>query len=202
MIDSERHGVELTRVTRMFFSVLIVHCALFLTACEEKIKPSVANTGVGQDVPTQESWKSHITFTDSGRVTAIVNAGHIAVFEHSRFTLLDEGVRIDFFNEKAQHTSALTADRGKVNDVTHDLEAYGNVVVVSDSGTVLKTQELFWDNARQLIHTPAYVEIASPSEQIQGQGLESDQSLKNYRIFKVTGKARVEEEGGGTVTKE
>ena len=177
-------------------SLLIAHSSLLFLGCEEKIKPSVANTSVGQDVPTQESWNSHITFTDSGRVTAIVNAGHIAVFENTRYTLLDEDVRIDFFNEEQQHTSTLTAQRGKVNDVTHDLEAFGGVVVVSDSGTTLKTQELYWDNARQLIHTPNYVQITSPTEQIQGRGLESDQSLKNYRIFKVTGKARVEEEGG------
>ena len=186
----------LTRESLVSSSLLIALCCLLLVACEEKIKPSVANTSVGQDVPTQESWNSHITFTDSGRVTAIVNAGHIAVFENTRYTLLDEDVRIDFFNEEQQHTSTLTAQRGKVNDVTHDLEAFGDVVVVSDSGTTLKTQELYWDNARQLIHTPNYVEITSSTEQIQGRGLESDQSLKNYRIFKVTGKARVEEEGG------
>jgi len=178
-------------------SLLIACSSVLLIGCEEKIKPSVANTSVGRDVPTQESWNSHITFTDSGRVTAIVNAGHIAVFENSRFTLLEEGVRIDFFNERSsQHTSTLTAQRGKVNDMTHDMEAFGNVVVVSDSGTTLKTQELYWNDARELIHTPAYVEITSPDEQIQGQGLESDQSLKNYRIFKVTGKARLEEESG------
>ena len=165
--------------------------SLFLVVgCAEKIKPSVANTGVGQDVPTQESWNSAITFTDSGKVTAIVHAGHIAVYANSKYTLLDSGIHIDFFNHREQHTSVLTADRGKVNDATHDLEAYGNVVVVSDSGTTLRSLELYWSDARQLIHTPAFVEITSPTEQIRGHGLESDQSLKNYRIFRVTGEAK------------
>lgn len=168
--------------------MVVLH--VFLAGCEEKIKPSIASTGVGQDVPTQESWNSRITFTDSGRVTAIVYAGHIAVYENSRTTILDEGIQVDFFNEFEQRTSTLTAQQGKVNDVTHDLEAYGNVVVVSDSGTTLKTEELFWNNARQLIHTSAFVEIISPTEHIRGHGLESDQNLKNYRIFRVTGQAK------------
>jgi len=77
-----------------------------------------------------------------------------------------------------------------VNDLTHDLEAHENVVVVSDSGTTLNTQELYWTNATQKIHSPAYVEITSPTEHIQGQGFESDKSLKHYVIIKVTGKAK------------
>lgn len=161
--------------------------------CAEKIKPSIASTTVGQDVPTQESWNSYITFTDSGKVTARVFAGHIAVYENSKVTFLDDGITVDFFNEFEQHTSTLTAQRGKVNDLTHDLEAYGNVVVVSDSGTMLKTEELYWNDARQLIHTPAFVEIISPTEHIRGHGFESDHGLKSYRIFRVTGEARTGE---------
>jgi LPS export ABC transporter protein LptC len=179
--------------SKFFFLLLIAYFSqLLVTGCTEKIKPSVASTGVGQDVPAQESWNSRITFTDSGKVTAVVFAGHIAVYANSRTTSLDDGIQVDFFDQHEQHTSTLTAQRGLVNDVTHDLEAYGDVVVVSDSGATLKTQELFWNDARQLIHTPAYVEIISPTEQIQGHGLESDQSLKNYRIFRVTGQAKNE----------
>ena len=174
-------------------TALLILTLLCVFGCGEKIKPSVANIGIGQDVPTQESWKTSITFTDSGRVTAVVHAGHIAVFSNRKSTLLDQKIKVDFFNDREQHTSNLTAERGTVNDETHDLEAYGNVVVVSDSGTTLKCEELFWSDAKQLIHTPAFVEIASPSDHIQGHGLESDQSLKNYKIFRVTGQAQTKQ---------
>lgn len=177
------------RLVSCFFLLAFLH----LTGCEEKIKPSVANTAVGQDIPTQESWNTSITFTDSGRVTAVVRAAHIAVYSTRKYTDLDGGIKVDFFDEQEHHTSVLTADRGKVDDQTQDLQAIGNVLVVSDSGTTLKTTELWWANARQLIHTPAYVEITSPTEQIQGHGLESDQHLKNYKIFRVTGKAQANE---------
>jgi len=177
------------RLVSCFFLLASLH----LTGCEEKIKPSVANTGVGQDVPTQESWNTSITFTDSGRVTAIMHAGHIAVHSTEQYTSLDGGIKVDFFDEQEHHTSVLTADRGKVDDQTQDLQASGNVVVESDSGTILKTSELWWANAKQLIHTPAYVEITSPSEQIRGHGLESDQHLTNYRIFRVTGRSQAKE---------
>jgi len=140
--------------------------------------------------PAQESWNAAITFTDSGRVTGILHAGHIASFTEKKFTTLDSGLTVDFYDERQHHTSVLTARRGRVDDRTHDFEAHENVVVVSDSGTTLRTEELYWNNVARKIHTPAYVDISSPTEQIQGQGLESDQSLKRYTIFKVTGQAR------------
>ena len=172
--------------------LLLALSSLLLYACEEKIKPSVSSA-VNGDVPSQESWNAKITFTDSGRVTAILHAGHIAVYENKKFTYLDSGVVIDFYDEEQRHTSVLTAQRGKVNDVTHDLEAHGNVIAVSDSGTTVKSDEMFWNNATQKVHTQAFVEVTSPKEHIRGQGFESDRDLKQYKIFKVTGQATTNE---------
>ena len=124
---------------------------------------------------------------------AILLSGHIAVYQPQQSTILDESVRVDFFDEFERHTSRLTARRGRVNDLTRDFEAYENVVVVSDDGTTLKTDRLFWTNATRVIHTDAYVEITSPTEEIRGVGMESDQSLRNYKIFRVTGQAVTKE---------
>ncbi|MDI6765459.1 MAG: LPS export ABC transporter periplasmic protein LptC [Bacteroidota bacterium] len=170
--------------------LLFALCSLLLLGCESKVKPPISSLGIGQDVPTQESWNAVITFTDSGRITAVLRAGHIAVFSEQKKTLMDSNITVDFFDENSNHTSTLTAKKGIVHDLTHDLEARENVIVVNDSGTTLRTEELYWMNKTQKIHTPAFVEITSPTEQIQGHGLESDQSLKYYTIPKVTGKAK------------
>ncbi len=177
----------------ILYSMLTALCSLLMISCEEKIQPSIASTGVNGDVPAQESWNAKITFTDSGRISAILRAGHIAVYENTKFTYLDSNIVIDFFDEHQRHTSMLTAQHGRVNDVTHDLEARGNVVVVSDSGTTVKTEEMYWNNTTQKVYTQAYVEVTSPKEQIQGHGFESDRELKQYKIFKVTGQATTNE---------
>jgi len=160
---------------------------LLISGCEEKLKPPLTSIDVSKNLPSQESWNATITFTDSARVSAILRAGHIAVYMDRQVTMLDSGVTVDFYDTYGRHTSVLTSRRGRVNDATHDFEAHENVVVVSDSGTTLKTEDLFWNNVTGKIHTPAYVEITSPTEQIRGQGLESDQDLKHYTIFRPTG---------------
>jgi LPS export ABC transporter protein LptC len=174
-------------VNRLLAAVLLL--LLPLAGCEEKLKPAVSPAVTGGQIPAQESWNATIRFTDSGKVKGILRAGHIAAFSDRKVTYLDSNIAVDFFDEEEHHTSVLTARRGKVDDATKDFEAHDNVVVVSDSGTILKTEELFWDNNRQKIHTTAYVEITSPTEQIRGHGLESDRGLKEYRIFRVTGQA-------------
>lgn len=169
--------------------VIIVTAALIIVGCEEKVKPSVLSGVSGNQLPSQESWNSTITFTDSGIVKAIVRAKHIYSFDNSRETFLENDVKVDFFDDEGKHTTLLTADKGKVNEMTNNLEAIGNVVVKSDSGTIVRTEKMFWDNNRQLIHSPEFVRITSPKEELQGTGFESDHNLRNYKIFKVTGTA-------------
>ena len=177
-------------MTRQLFVLAVSLCLLW--GCEEKIKPSVLGGVSSTTLPSQESWNATVTFTDSGIVKAILKAGHISQYEGTKQTTMDQGVHVDFFDEHGLHSSVLTSQAGKVDETTNNLEATGNVVVVSDSGIVVETEKLYWDNQRQLIHSDEFVKITSPKEKLQGHGFESDQSLKNYRIFRVTGTAKPE----------
>jgi LPS export ABC transporter protein LptC len=172
--------------------VMLAAAVMMLTACEEKLRPSLVPMGEGE-IPGQESWRSRVTFSDSGRVKAVLWAGHITVYGTAQQTTMDDSIHVEFFDETGRRASILTARRGRVDDETRDFAAYEQVVVTSDSGTVLKTDSLFWDNQTRKITTDAHVEITSPTEQIRGQGLISDQSLRDYRIFRVTGQAVVKE---------
>ena len=162
---------------------------LIFIGCEEKIKPSVLGGVSSESLPSQESWNSTITVTDSGIVKAIIKAGHIFSFDNSTITHLNYGVKVDFFNDVGEHSSVLTSDSATVDEGSNNLEAYGHVVVKSDSGVIVMTEKLFWDNKQQLIHSPEFVRIQSPTEKLQGTGFESDANLRNYKIFNVTGQS-------------
>lgn len=166
---------------------IVLTLTMLAAGCEEKIKPSVLSSIDSEDLPQQESWDSQIVLSDSGRVRAVIDAGYLQMFESHKQTLLSEGVKVQFFNKDGTPGSVLTSDECSVDEGTNDLEAHGNVVVTSTDRTVLYTEDLYWDERRQLIHTPAFVRIVSPKERLQGVGLESDQQLRTYRIFRVTG---------------
>lgn len=161
---------------------------LFSLGCsDQSVKPKVISLKT-KELPDQESFNSTIVFSDSGIVKAILRAGYIAVYSSRNETLIEKGLTVDFYDRDGNHTSVLTADRGKVDDITQDLYAIDNVVAQSNDGTVLKTEELKWINDRRKIVTDKYVEITSSTEEIRGFGLESDQSLKDYVIFRVSGR--------------
>ncbi len=168
---------------KYFFSLIAL---AFLFSCsKEKIQPQVEKSIIQGEIPSNESWNSKMTFSDGGKIKAILYSNHIKMFDEQKFTLLD-GVKINFYNKEQKNTSWLSSIRGKVNDRTKDMYAIDSVVALNDSGTVLKTSELMWRNRDQKIITDKFVTITSPKEIIQGFGLESDQYLENYKIFNVT----------------
>ena len=167
--------------------MFILSIVLIINACsEEKVKPSIDSSIKGAELPSQESWNSTVFFSDSGKTMAVLKAGHLRVYENSKETLLDSNITVNFYNDYEHITTTLTAKRGKVNDATEDLYAYDSVVVVSDSGTTLKTDELMWRNKDRKIISDKFVTILSPKEKIEGFGFESDQHLRNYVIYNVT----------------
>ncbi len=162
------------------FLVIIAGCS------EDKVKPLIDKTINTEELPAQESWHSIVTFTDSGKTKAILHAGHLRVFTESKQTLLDSNIQVDFFDKEEHKTTTLTAKSGWVDDETQDLYAKDSVVVVSDSGVVISTEELKWRNEDRKIVSNKFVTIVSPKEKIQGYGFESDQQLRNYTIYNIT----------------
>lgn len=163
----------------------VLAAVLLLSGCEDKFKP--VNTGAATgEAPAHESWNSQVHFTDSSVTKAILSAGRISVYSTGNYTLVDSGARVEFFRD-GKMVSVLTGKRGKVNDKTKDIEIYDSVEVVSSDSVRLNTASLYWNNATRRVSTKEFVKIKTPDEEIEGEGFESDQSLKNYRIFKVSG---------------
>lgn len=166
------------------FAPLIILMFLLLN-CQEDVKPIVEQSLAGNELPEQESWDSEIYITEAGKLKAIVYADHIEAFEEKQSTFL-EGVVIDFYDEDGSKTSQLTSKRGRVDDATKNMYAIDSVVAVNDSGTVLETDELMWENKTEKIKTDKFVTITTDLERIEGYGFESDQGLEQYTIYNIT----------------
>jgi LPS export ABC transporter protein LptC len=165
---------------------LLIIPLLLITCSKENVKPPVVSSFEGKELPSQESWYSTIFFTDSGKTKAVLTTGHLRVYEQSNETLLDSGLKVDFYNDLGQKTSTLTSKRGRVDDRTNNLYAIDSVVAVNDSGVVVRTNEMVWRDKDRKITSDKFVTITSPKEQIEGYGFESDQHLQNYVIYNIT----------------
>lgn len=167
------------RILSFLIFISFTHCT------SDRVKPAIDASIKVEELPSQESWNSIITFSDSGKIKAIMNTGHLRVFDEAKETLLDENIKIDFFDENEIKTTTLTSIRGRVDDRTNNLWAIDSVVAVSDSVTLI-TDELMWRNEDKKIVSDRFVKIITPKEKIEGYGFESDQSLRNYVIYRIT----------------
>lgn len=170
---------------KLFF-VNILFLSLILFSCgEAKLKPNTDKSINSDDIPDQESKNAVITFTESGKLKAVLYSDIIKVFGNKYEKQL-EGVKILFYDDNENNTSQLTSKKGRIDDNTQDMYAIDNVVAVNDSGVTLSTEELIWKNREKKIVSDKFVKIVSAKEVIEGYGFESDQNLQNYTIFNIT----------------
>ena len=170
---------------KLFPSIFFFLLTIFVSSCDDKFKPTQTELNT-KETPAQESWNSTVVFSDSGVTKAVLKAGHISVFSDKGYTLIDSGAVVDFYRT-GEVASTLTGNKGRIDDKTKDITIYDSVKVVNKEGSELMTQKLFWNNKTQRVSSDEFVSIKTPNETIEGIGFESDQNLKNYKIFKVSG---------------
>jgi len=93
-----------------------------------------------------------------------------------------ESVRIDYFNDRGDTRSTLTAKNGLLRRKTNNMEARGDVVVTADDGTILTTQKLTWNERTGKIESDEFVRVTKGSDVFTGVGVEADPDLKNMRV--------------------
>src|SRR5262249_52911136 len=77
------------------------------------------------------------------------------------------------------------------NQVTRDMTARGNVVILNSDGTRMSTQSLHFLNREQKITSDELVRVEQKGNVLQGVGFESDPNLKHYQFrTQVTGTVR------------
>ena len=102
--------------------------------------------------------------------------------------LLTGEVKADFYNELGEHVSILFSDSAKINQLTNNLFATGNVHVESDSGFTLYANTIMWDNQYKLIESKDSVMFTTiQGDTMYGVGFESDMDLTKWKIYKPIG---------------
>jgi LPS export ABC transporter protein LptC len=166
---------------------LLLLCAIALVGCDDTERVQPVNVGNSLDRPAQITHNTTMTFSTEGVIKAVLHAKRVRTYEDQKFTYLDSGVRVEFYDRLGQHSTTLTSGRGAVNLGTNDMTAYDSVHIVSDSGTVVDTDSLQWLNRSQQLHSDAHVRIAEKNGRITtGMGFDGDQNLTHYQILRPT----------------
>ncbi len=166
----------------------LVAFTLLVVACARKEPPRTAPRPSGDRPVEQEGWQSRVVSSKEGKPSAIIFYGHMVKYKGDKFYRFNQGVEVDLFDERGGRLSHVTADSGVMHEATYDVEAHGNVVVVSDSGVVLRTERLFYSKEGDKVYSDAPVMIVrAAGDTLYGTGFESDKNLRNYTFYEPRG---------------
>jgi len=122
---------------------------------------------------------------------------------NARNLIQARAVRVDFFDDKGEVTSELTAREGEIKLRSRDMTARGDVVLQTREGTRMSTQEIHFLNLQQKIVSPVeqMVRVERAGDVLTGYGFESDPDLKHFE-FKRDIEAVLHTRSGGGVLRD
>ena len=87
-------------------------------------------------------------------------------------------LHITFFKTDGSESSTLTAREGTYHWRTGDMEARGNVVVVTTDGRTLRTEQLRYNEVRGEVTSDGPFVFDGPNRHVEGEGFTSDPDFK------------------------
>lgn len=101
-------------------------------------------------------------------------------------------LHVDFYNDSLAIESNLFAKYGTYMENDRKVFLKDSVVVINTKGDTLRTEELWWDQNRQLFYTDKKVSIRQPDQQLDGlYGMQADQNFTQWTLFNASGLLKV-----------
>jgi LPS export ABC transporter protein LptC len=132
-----------------------------------------------KSMPTQVIDDFTLTETDGENISWRLKADRADIYDYSNEAKIFV-VHVDFY-EEGEYSSTLTSREGTIDLLRHNMEARGDVVLVSrKDGAVLKTEELDWDSDEGRIYSDAYCTLERGRSVIRGQGFKATPGLESF----------------------
>jgi len=152
-------------------------------ACEEPgATPPVGRSAAG-DTADQTLFGVRLTLADHGVQRALLQADTAFSYEDNTRTEL-RVVRTTFYTETGVKDGTLTSREGTYNSRAGNMEARGNVVVVSEDGRRLVTQQLRYEPQRNEITGDSAFVLTRPGEELSGIGFRTDPNLSRINVLR------------------
>lgn len=211
---SPRDGLFLSLMTTFLFSreslsllgmrtslnsrvALLISIALLLGACENDIERINMLTD-DTVTPTVQGKNIKVIYSDSAKVKVQILAPVYKQYPTAERPYMEfaKGLDVYFYNDSAMIESQIRADYTIYYMEEQLWHATGNVVAQQfENGDALYTEELFWNEAEELIYSDAYTRVHNEDNILYGKnGFRSNQNLTNWQLIGSSGTINVQDE--------
>jgi LPS export ABC transporter protein LptC len=155
-----------------------------LPACSSLDQPPV--TATAADSADQIGYGVFHYMTSDGVRRLKLEADSAYMYERTQRHRLF-GIRVTFYAPDGRETSTLTAIAGHYDWRTGNMEAQGDVVVVSPDSRRLETTLLQYERSADRIVGPQPFVWITPEQRVEGDAFTSDPELRNVQTTRARG---------------
>lgn len=171
--------------------VIAFFVILMISACQTKVSADIPaellNEATKQDM---EATDFETFYTDSGVVKYHLQAPKLLVFDDpkNRYNDFPDGFIMQRYDLNKKIISQMSGNHGKYFVNEKRWEANGNVILINSEGDTLRSEELKYNQAEELIYSDQFVSIKKGDQTIFGNGgFKSDTQMTKWSFIKTTG---------------
>lgn len=163
--------------------VFVALAASLAAACTDTKAPPVVGKDPAADSADQVMFGVRHFLTKSGVRQAQLMSDTALMFDEGTRIMLRK-VRLTFFTETGAENAVLVARRGRYDTRNQVMEGHGDVVVTSNDGRRLETQQLKFDQARNEISSDSAYVATEGGRRQSGIGFRSDPDMNNVQCLR------------------
>jgi LPS export ABC transporter protein LptC len=178
-------------------SAIAILILALLCGCENDIERINLLTDE-TETPNLKGTNIEVIYSDSAKVKVqILSPAYRQIVDVERpYMEFPEGLEVYFYDKSMRIESEIKADYSVYYMDEQLWHATGNVVAHRrDNGDALNTEELFWDEKKELIYSDSYTRVQNEDGIFYGKrGFESTQNLSNWQLKGTSGTVNVQDE--------
>ncbi|WP_269226486.1 LPS export ABC transporter periplasmic protein LptC [Flavobacterium eburneipallidum] len=174
------------------YLVLMLVLTLIL-GCESNFK-EVQKSNFSEFVPSGEADKINLKYTDSGRITAILISPKMKEYASVDFpfTEFPKGIDVTLYDKKGKRTF-IKSDYATSYKLTNIIDLEGDVVIQSEDGQMLETNQLYFDQKNEWFFTNKRFTFTDPKGVSYGKGIDFSKDFKIINSQSIVGEVESSE---------
>jgi LPS export ABC transporter protein LptC len=175
------------QINRLLFVVGVFVGSFAVMACESNLR-DVQKSTYSAFTPSGEAENINLKYTDSGRITSILVSPKMLDFATVEFpfTEFPDGIDVTFYDKNGAKTF-VRADYAVTYKETDVIDLRGNVKISNETGQVMETPQLYFDQKAEWFFTEKRFKFTDPKGVSQGQGIDFSKDFKIINSQRVTG---------------
>ncbi|WNH09240.1 LPS export ABC transporter periplasmic protein LptC [Thalassobellus suaedae] len=179
--------------TYNIINIVTVIAVTMFFSCNNSLK-KVQQMGISENEPASIAENINMKYTDSGRVTRNLLSPKMLDFSNRDFPYYEfpEGVTLYLFDKNNDKTTIIS-DYAITYNKTNLIDLQGNVNIITKTNGTLLAEQLFFDQDKSWVFTNKPVTYKTNTDEINGNGFDSNTDFTNAEVLEVTGVISIDE---------